>query len=195
MSIFTSGCPASQSNTQVTTKSSTSTGELKSIYDGTYIGTFNYMYKLPDYSNPATVWTTINDSFTLSITLKTRVTDPDIIYLNVTNVVSSEPGFGTGSDGIVPHPYSQVILPTKLPSTMQAASGLPDEIYIKFSNGTFLKMDYVYVNSDASTLTYYPEMSQSPQKWSSNVSLNTASNSTVNYTWDALGWSLKKVSP
>lgn len=165
-----------------------------SPYDGTYTGTFKYEY--PSYSG---LWGTdvsmVQDSFTLSITLKTRMVTSDTIYLYVTNVVSSNPDFGTGSNGFAPkhwerstsegEGYAYAELPTEFPSTR--IDGMPRYIYIGFPNGKFLETSDVYVNLDPNTLTYYPD--QSAQFWRSN-GIRSKENS-----WDNdLSWSLTKVS-
>ena len=80
-----------------------------SIYDGTYKGTFNY-----EYANfvrgEEIIW--IPGSFDLEMTLKTYMILPEmtvndmrvggIVNLDVINVWCSDPGFGTGSTGVVP---------------------------------------------------------------------------------------------
>ena len=76
-----------------------------SIYDGTYTGAFNYEYRDWDQLNSKAITPWTSSSFTLTFALKTvgksYSSNPDpYVYLSATNVISSDPGFGTGSGGV-----------------------------------------------------------------------------------------------
>ena len=111
----------------------TSTGTRN--YDGTYSGKFNYEYKLTaDY--PSSQW--IPASFDLAITVKGN---------EITNVYSSEPGFGTGPNGVVPIADQ---------TNIELPGGL---IHIGFPNGTSLQTSEVYMNEkDPDLLTFLPSL-------------------------------------
>jgi hypothetical protein len=85
--------------------------ELTSIYEGTYKGTFNYKYRDAYFVSGSdeeqyTPWT--SESFELTVTFKTLImpdspNDPtEKVSLDVTNAISSDPNFGTGSSGVNP---------------------------------------------------------------------------------------------
>ena len=144
----------------------------ESIYDGTYKGTFNYKYA--DFASvKETNW--IHDSFDLEMTLKTDIIVPEItvegttmgglINLDITNVWCSDPGFGTGSTGVVPvkSDYLMSIATLPLNPAKPHPEMSPYGIIINFPNGADLVAPLfgegeILVSSDGKVLSNSPNI-------------------------------------
>ena len=130
-----------------------------SPYDGTYSGTFNYEYRgkknNPDYYNQNSptyhqqyLYTTdwIQASFTLTVTLKTRENYTEQVAqfmgvwpLDITNIIVSDPIFGTGLGGVTPITRNSG---AALPFTGTTTGFLTDGksgIWVYFPNGSHLE--------------------------------------------------------
>lgn len=159
-------------------------------YDGTYSGKLNYEYKVYDWKAKGDgCHTWIPASFDLTITVK----DDEI-----THVYSSEPAFGTGSNGVVP-----------IVDRTTVTLGGGGIIRIGFPNGTFLALESGYFDEkDSELLTSNPLRNPSSDNdqnyywfWRSGGKDNTFSNKTVSTDgpeeWcseRSRPWSLRKVS-
>jgi hypothetical protein len=128
----------------------TTTPTSKSVYDGTYTGTFSYQYQDYWQAKPGDYpwrgpW--VSDEFELTITIQA-----DTLYTcKVTSVQSSEPGFGTGSGGIAPT-NGRALLPGMISSNMGPG------IYIVFPNGAKLECNAgVLASNDGQSLWNPPD--------------------------------------
>jgi hypothetical protein len=101
-------------------------------YDGTWAGTFYYTARIPQESGPPTI---VNESFTVSITLESKVAIPGIPQvLTVTSATCSDPTFGATTPVIPQAPLSLAILPASFGSSSLLGQG----INIIFPNGSEL---------------------------------------------------------
>ncbi len=126
----------------------TSTGELKSIYDGTYRGTFTYEYRKGQLADRY-IWSEpITADLILTLTFKTVCMQFDYVMVEITNVISSDPAFGTGLAGVTPS--STIVLPAD-PSTTSESMG----ILIIFPNNAEISTNFgaLSVSSDGRTLS------------------------------------------
>ena len=174
-------------------RSNTSTGSRN--YDGTYSGKINYEYQVDDGHcfAPSSVW--IPASFDLAVTFKGD---------EITHVYSSEPGFGTGPNGVVP-------IVNKTSVTLEVGAG--GDMHIGFPNGTFLSLSSVYLSEkDPELITFNPSILTDHDAefvnhywfWTSGGSggaISPFTAKTLNRPgkeWcdeRPKGWSLRKVSP
>ena len=175
-----------------------------SMYDGAYTGTLKYTYRnsksIDSLGNPIwNPWTTA--SLDLTLTFKTTEIDDDAVTAVVTNVASSEAGFGATGNGVTPLNVSDEkasvgYLPTKPPIAHSDLS-----IVITFPNGAVLNLWNVNANSDESTLYNNAPDANPSGTWNAyNVPsgiFKNIDNPAINsyYEFQFTSWSLARVSP
>jgi hypothetical protein len=118
------------------------TGDLKPgvmVYDGTYSGTFTYVYREGRWSDLKHNWSEpITAELNITITLKNTNSYADWVECKITNVICSDPAFGTGTAGVTPALETYVCLPADPSKGAILASGAFPCINIYFPNGAKL---------------------------------------------------------
>jgi hypothetical protein len=138
--IMLAGCVAgiatSTATTTATAAKTTASSTTTTNYDGTYTGKFYYRHPLNDSVEFKNIeW--IEDSFTLTLTLKTNsIYDNKIVILDITNISCSEPRLGNG-------------IPTQNPNKpYQSVAYLPNELYTQLVNKGFYYIRVNFTNGD-----------------------------------------------
>jgi len=183
----------------------TPTDKIKSIYDGTYTGTFYYQYPAdPHVAYKDLRW--IRASFTLTITLETIDINNNNgqVYLVITNIDGSGPSFGTGIPANTSEPGgSRANLPID-PSTMLMKSttyGFKvcftncDLLFVGLTDGD------LFVSSDGRTLSNSPSSTGTavksgpwyPTPWPPSGPFSLENFGAAGARSES--WSLTKVSP
>jgi hypothetical protein len=163
-----------------------------SRYAGTYSGAFNYQYQ-NQIVPIAGDWIPMSFSVTLSM--------KDVNYINgknimkVTNFVSSESAYGTGTQGVVPvsPTWSWFWANPPASPTLRLSKPGADVLMIYLPNGSSLNVNFAYgfeLSADGSSMQWIPTDPTSPPNWFGTISSEVCSSCAVNY----LGWSLTKVS-
>jgi len=144
--------------------------EEKFSYDGTYSGTFNYEYQDVERFSGKTLTEWIPGSFTLVLTLKTLSVESEVVFLDATNAVVSDPSFGTGSNGV--DPVSSFGGPINLTLPRNPAEQKTDSsasMYLYFNLGEDyetkmieIKSGAVKVSPDGKTLSRNPDWGKNP---------------------------------
>jgi hypothetical protein len=105
-----------------------------SVFDGTYIGQFEYEYEEGDPMDPPL--TRRQEAVQVTIELECITDFQGMATLNVTHVTASHPFFGCQVGGCTPVSPSIAILPSELPVSIGSPVG--SGVQIRFPNGTSL---------------------------------------------------------
>lgn len=210
--LAVSGCITSGNNSdnsstiQGIASQNTSTG-VKSIYDGTYTGTFIYAHPVDNTAEFKDLkW--VNKSFSVTITLKTLYISEGNAHLDITNVSCTEPSFGSGVPTSALHESgdSQAYLPVDPAST--SANPNTTAFVIKFANGNIGAgiAGKVYISPDGKTISnssgsngtslegYVPWTTMGPSGFSHLPSGPFSLASWGKWGWYPVSWNLTKVS-
>ncbi len=174
--MMLSGCTAS---TPTTTTAANKTTASTTIYDGTYAGKFYYKHPANDsveYKNIE--W--IEDSFTLTLTFKTRnITDNKVVILDITKISCSDPRFGDGVPTNFNEVYHSVAYLPLNPST-QLVNNSAYGITVYFTNGELNISNSGVHNGDLIVSSDGITLSNSP------ASIGTEANRIQSRPWNAL---------
>jgi hypothetical protein len=194
-----------------------------SPYDGTYAGVFNYDYRerIPKKGAPAgfgaydlSDWASA--TLTLTLTFKTADGFSEQMaksagqwLLQVTKVVASDKGFGTGLEGIVPDYVSTVIPGTgstaHLPIIGVTGSGIlaqtPSFIQVAFPNGSYFRTANVkddlqvgFAQSTLSGSTWYAQAGTVGALSAENMPGTSGTLAPRRYEVSFKSWNLKKIT-
>jgi len=145
----------------------------ESIYDGTYTGTFNYEYMDKDRFGDKVITPWTAGSFTLTLTFKTIEVSDDLVSLDVTNAIVSDPGFETGAGGVNPEGDFGGQLNARLPVNPAEQGGVNKYSYMTLvfvpepyqSNRIEIPDGAIKVSPDGKTLSDNPDWLATLSGW------------------------------
>jgi hypothetical protein len=152
------------------------------VYDGIYTGKFNYEYQDWDQLNGRAVSDWVPSSFELTMTLKTvrKSNNPPYVFLDASNVVSSDPGFGTGS-GVDVTAYFDGQESVSLPADPSKQDALDSSLILTFPNRAMIEVREGTGFGGKSTMIVSPD----GKTLSSDPSFVTACTGEPCYAWVA----------
>jgi len=195
------------STTQGHTSLNTSTG-VKSIYDGTYSGTFTYAHPVDNTAEFKDLkW--VNESFNVTIALKTLFISDGNAHLDITNISCTEPSFGSGVPTSALHESGDSTAYLPVDPTSTPANPNTSAFLIHFTNGNIIAgiAGKVYISPDGKTISnssgsngtslegYVPWTTMGPSGFSHLPSGPFSLASWGKWGCYAVSWNLTKVSP